>query len=370
MTCFHPITVWKQTEARLDIPARAYYDLKKVSFREVKNRLKIEIPCGRCLGCRLDQANAWATRMTMEAKTWKKCCFITLTYNNENLPVKKIPFENKAIPTLVKKDIQDFMKRLRWHEKGKETWINPINEKEENPIRYFCCGEYGPKGGRPHYHMAIFNWEPDDLVLYKQNKHGDAIFKSKKLQKIWGKGFVTVEELNFNTAAYISRYVQKKAGLEPEKKEYTGRIKWEYRTDERNGNLYQHFIHEQKNKKGTRQKEFILMSRGVGIGLKYWIENFEKIKRNEGILLKIKDVAKIKQIPRYFKKYWEKQNWEEYHRFAYKQHEKAEKTKNDIIEKLSLPETYTKDEKWEWYLKTQEKILKDKAKYLKRNEFI
>lgn len=365
MTCFHPITVWQQTHARLDIPAKDYYALKKVQFREVKGRKKIEIPCGKCLGCRLDHANAWATRMTIEAKTWKKNCFVTLTYNNENLPIN-----HEGEPTLIKKHIQDFFKRLRYHHKGKETWINPKSEKKEEPIRYFCCGEYGPKGGRPHYHVAIFNWEPDDLVFYKTNKHGDAIFKSKTLQKIWGHGFVTVEEMNFNTAAYISRYVQKKAGLEPEKREYTGVIRWEWREDERNGMPYKHFIHEQRTKKTAKQKEFVLMSRGVGIGLKYWLDNKEKIKRNGGILLKIKDTAKIKQIPRYFKKIWEKENWEEYHRFAYKQQKKAEEIKKNILKKINYGNDLSDEKKWELHLKKQEKILEDKAKHLKRNEFI
>ena len=117
------------------------------------------------------------------------------------------------------------MKRLRWHEKGNESWekINPKTGEieEEYPIRFSACGEYGPKGGRPHYHLAILNWEPKDLKEYKPNKHGDMIYKSKTLQKIWGKGFVTIEELNYRTACYIARYVTKKAGIEPEERYMT-----------------------------------------------------------------------------------------------------------------------------------------------------
>lgn len=365
MTCFKPLKAWKQTEARLDIPAKDYYALKKVSFHEVKDREQIEIPCGHCLGCKLDHAAMWATRITMESKTWKKNCFVTLTYNTPSLPLTK-----EGLATLKKKHIQDFMKRLRYYEQGAETWTHPIKGIEENPIRYFGCGEYGPKGGRPHYHLAIFNWEPDDLVLYKQNKHGQPIFKSKKLQKIWGHGFVTVEELNFHTAAYIARYVQKKAGLSAQHREYTGELKKEWAEDERNGNLWQKFIRKVKTPKKITEDEFILMSRGVGIGRLYWEQNKDKIKRNKGILLKIQDFVKLKPVPKYFKKLWEQENWEEYYRFKYEKQKDGIKTKMEIINKIKLPGNPSDELKWEFYLETQHKILKDKAKYLKRNEFI
>lgn len=365
MTCFKPIKVWKQTRADLDIPAKDYYELKKVSFHKVEGREEIEIPCGHCLGCRLDHASMWSTRITMEAKEWKKCCFVTLTYNDKNLPINK-----NNLATLCKKDIQDFMKRLRYYEKGAESWKHPITGKEENPIRYFCCGEYGPKGGRPHYHLAIFNWEPDDLKQYKINKHGDQSFKSKKLMKIWGKGFVVIEELNYNTASYIARYVQKKAGIEPNKREYTGELIAEEKIDERNGKIFTHYKNKTKQPKLLKEKEFLVMSRGVGIGRTYYEKNKEKILRNKGILLKIKDNVKLKPIPRYFKKLWEQEDWEEYYRFKYEKQKDGIKRKAEIITKIKLPNGTSDEIKWEFYLETQHKILKDKAKYLKRNEFI
>lgn len=365
MTCFKPLKAWKQTEARLDIPAKDYYALKKISFHKVKGREQIEVPCGHCLGCRLDKAAMWATRITMEAKTWKSNCFITLTYNNPDLPLSE-----KGFMTLKKKHVQDFLKRLRYYETGIETWTHPIKEIEEKPIRYFGCGEYGPKGGRPHYHLAIFNWIPNDLKLYKPNKHGQNIYKSAKLQKIWGHGFVTVEELNYRTAAYIARYVQKKAGIGAEHREYTGHIKIEPAIDERNGNTWTKFIRETKRPTKEIEEEFIIMSRGVGIGRVYWEQNKEKIKRNQGVMIKIDDKVKIKPIPKYFQKLWEQENWVEYYRFKYERQKTGIKTKIEIISKINLPGEPEEELKWEFYLNTQHKILKDKAKYLKRNEFI
>lgn len=365
MTCFKPLQAWQQTKAHLDIPAKDYYALKKVSFKEVKGRERIEIPCGHCLGCRLDHASMWATRLTLEAKNWKKNCFVTLTYNTPNLPLTE-----QGLMTLQKKDLQDFMKRLRYYHKGAESWENPRTGEIENPIRYYACGEYGPKGRRPHYHLAIFNWEPEDLKLYKLNKHEQPIYQSAELQKIWGKGFVTIETLNYHTAAYVARYVQKKAGIEGKHRKYTGEIEQKWDTDERNGKPWLRTIRKTKKEETIIEDEFVVMSRAVGIGRQYWNENKDKIKRNKGILLKIEDKVTLKPIPKYYKKLWEQENYEEYYRYKYEQQKDAIKKKVEILSKISLPDGTTEEQKWEFYLETQFKILKDKAKYLKRNEFI
>lgn len=356
--------MYKPKYAQLDIPPRDYYALKKLSFHNSEFREPIEVACGHCLGCRLDHADMWATRITMEAKTWKKCCFVTLTYNNPNLPIKN------NLPTLVKKDLQDFLKRLRYYYKGIEEWVNPKTGEYENPIRYYACGEYGPKGGRPHYHLAIFNWEPEDLKLYKLNKHGDPSYKSKKLQEIWGKGFCVVEELNPTTASYIARYVQKKAGIKPQKREYSGKIRKEWKIDERNGKPFEHYIKEQIVKKPLIEDEFQVMSRAVGIGRKYWEDNKEKIKRNNGVLIKIKNKVKIKPIPRYFKKLWEDENYEEYYRWKYERQKDGINRKLEIINKIKLKDNPNEEEIITFYLENQERILNQKAQALKRNEFV
>lgn len=356
--------MYKPRYARLDIPPRDYYALKKLSFHNSEFREEIEVGCGHCLGCRLDHADMWTTRITMEAKTWNKCCFVTLTYNTPNLPY------SHGKPSLKKKHLQDFLKRLRYYNKGIDEWVNPKTGEYENPIRYYACGEYGPKGGRPHYHIAIFNWEPDDLKLYKLNKHGDPIFKSKKLQKIWGMGFVTVEELNYHTASYIARYVQKKAGIEPIKRQYTGKIKKEWAIDERNGQAFEKHIREQKTIKKLQEPEFQVMSRAVGIGRKYWEENKEKIKRNNGIMIKLDDKVKIKPIPKYFKKLWETEDWEEYYAWKYERSKQGIIRKLEIISKIKLPNNPQEEEIISFYLKQQEKILTQKAQTLRRNEFI
>lgn len=60
--------------------------------------------------------------------------FLTLTYNNENLPKHGV----------FKEEVQLFLKRLR-------ISLDRLHYKHN--LRYFACAEYGSKSKRPHYHM-------------------------------------------------------------------------------------------------------------------------------------------------------------------------------------------------------------------------
>lgn len=192
--------------------------------------MEVKVPCGQCWRCRLEQSRQWAIRCVHEAQLHRENSFITLTYNPENLP------ENG---TLVKKDFQDFMKNFRlfleentWNgsEYKQNRKIKVVDKKNGDityrpikcyrKVRYFHCGEYGSerdkngeiiKGrlGRPHYHAIIFGYQFEDLE-YLKTKKGVDLFTSPKLEEIWGKGFVTVGSVTFESAAYVARYVMKK----------------------------------------------------------------------------------------------------------------------------------------------------------------
>ncbi len=145
------------------------------------------VACGQCLGCRLDKSREWAARIIHESMGYHDNCFITLTYEDGDLPPGG---------SLVKQHFQKFMKRLRKEFKGQR-------------IRYYQCGEYGDKLERPHYHACLFGLDFSDKELFKE-REGVYLFTSETLEKLWGHGFCTLGELSFDSAAYVSRYVVKK----------------------------------------------------------------------------------------------------------------------------------------------------------------
>lgn len=122
-------------------------------------------------------------------------CFITLTYMEEHLPDRR---------QLYHKDFQDFLKRLR----------------KKHEVRYYMAGEYGPALDRPHYHAAIFGYDFPDKQYLKQTGAGEKIYTSDELDKTWGKGYASVGELTFESAAYIARYCVTKVTGDPAEEHY------------------------------------------------------------------------------------------------------------------------------------------------------
>lgn len=143
-------------------------------------------PCRKCVECRIQYAEDWARRVMLESKKHEKNCFITLTYNENNLPKEGV----------CKRSAQLFMKRLR-------KAIAPIK------VRYFLCGEYGAKKNRPHYHCILFGYDFSDKWFFGYDKRGNAIYRSPLLEKLWTFGFSSVgEKLDFESAKYCAKYMQ------------------------------------------------------------------------------------------------------------------------------------------------------------------
>lgn len=187
------------------------------------------VPCGKCQACRLQRTREWAVRIVHETDNFEKSAFVTLTYDDEHLP------EDKG---LHKRDLQLFFKLLRRHREGK--------------IRYYGCGEYGEKFGRPHYHAIIL---------------GLASEESEEVSDAWRRGRVHLGSVNFNSAAYVSAYVMKK---------YSGDLA--------------------KEKYGGREPPFQTCSKGFG---KSWVKkNEDYLVRNLGLTIQGAHVA----MPRYYRK--------------------------------------------------------------------
>lgn len=190
-----------------------------------------DVPCGQCIGCRLERSRQWAIRCVHEASLHAENCFITLTYAPEHLPPDG---------SLKKRDFQLFMKRLR--------------KKYNTRIRFFHCGEYGTEKGRPHYHACLFGFDFPDKELWSE-RNGVKLYTSKELLSLWEhKGHVTIGEVTFESAAYVARYIMKKINGDRAEEHYT-------LTDPETGQITQ------------LQPEYTTMSRRPGIA-KEWYDKF------------------------------------------------------------------------------------------------
>ena len=174
-----------------------------------------EIPCGKCLGCRQAMSMEWSNRLILESKYHEHAYFVTLTYNDENIThcygVDPKTGEIGRFETLVKKDVQNFIKRIRFNSGASD-------------LRYYCAGEYGEKTDRPHYHLIIFGLNLEvDLIPFGFSETGNQYYRSAFLERNWintynGEklGFVSCEPANYYTMKYVSAYVTKKLGNKPD----------------------------------------------------------------------------------------------------------------------------------------------------------
>lgn len=196
MACFHPLHGYRAITPN---PSGKYSIVFNVKQGYID--LPVTVPCGTCIGCRIERTRQWAIRCVHESKMHEQNCFITLTLEDKYLNKDR---------SLDKKVFQDFMKRFRkfiaddlLKEPGQRQLVN-----HKSP-RYYHCGEYGETYGRPHYHSAIFGFDFPDKVLFADLGE-NSLYTSKILSKIWGLGHCTVGALTYDSAAYVARYIQKK----------------------------------------------------------------------------------------------------------------------------------------------------------------
>ncbi len=173
MPCFKPLTAYRTLDG-------------EIIFSEKGDCRAMELPCGRCVGCRLERSRQWAVRIMHEAKQYRDNSFVTLTYDEGNIPTDR---------SLDHRHFQLFMKRLR---------------KRFGPTRFYMAGEYGETLGRPHYHACLFGLGFEDKSYHARTPSGARLYRSAELERLWPYGFSSVGELTFESAAYVARYVMKK----------------------------------------------------------------------------------------------------------------------------------------------------------------
>lgn len=214
MACYHPVPGWYSR--KMNETGR-----RSITFRmsEGYSDRPVSVPCGNCIGCQLEKARRWAVRCSHEASLYEDNCFVTLTYNSDNLP---------SHGSLRPSDFVNFMKRLR---------------HERDGIRFFQCGEYGARLERPHHHALLFNWRFPDQEEWSV-REGTTLYRSPMLERLWPYGFSSIGEVNFDTAGYVARYAMKKVKGEAARAHY-----------------------------GKKVPEYLTMSRRPGIG-RGWLDKY------------------------------------------------------------------------------------------------
>lgn len=185
MPCFCPLEAWKPLEGG------------KLVFSEAPNTAPITVPCGQCIGCRLERSRQWAMRCFHEASLYENNEFVTLTYDDESVPVDH---------SLHYVDFQKFIRALR---KSVRT-VRQRKTSKPSPVRFYMCGEYGEDTLRPHFHACLFNVRFSDRKYLKTTGSGERLYTSEYLSSFWPHGYSSCGDVTFESAAYIARYVLKK----------------------------------------------------------------------------------------------------------------------------------------------------------------
>lgn len=210
---------------------------RREGMRKANDYMSDIVPCGRCPECIKTRKLKWVYRLQQENKVSKTAAFLTLTYDDDHLPIKN------GVPTLLSKHHTDFIKRIR-----KRTGVKGI--------KYYSCGEYGTRTNRPHYHSIIFNVPFDTLAT------------EDDLKSIWMHGHVDVGDVTDHSIAYVAGYVNKK-------------------------------IVDNDRYKDGRLPEFSRMSKGLGKSyLSESVKKYHKKKKNPFIVME--DGKKL-PLPRYYK---------------------------------------------------------------------
>lgn len=186
------------------------------------------MPCGYCVGCRANRTSQWKLRLIYELSGWDDACFITLTFDDAHV----------GDNNLSKKDIQDFLKRLRFklEEKyGTHYVYGPDGELiidkrtgepkklPNKPIKYYAVGEYGTKRKRRHYHAIIFGLSP--YVDEERKLIADSwLPRCEEWQFDRSRGNRSaIGTVTADSLAYVAGYIQKKLVGGMAKDEYKGR---------------------------------------------------------------------------------------------------------------------------------------------------
>lgn len=202
-------------------------------FRKQYGDNLVFLPCGKCSSCLKDYSRLWQVRIMCESLYHSHSYFLTLTYA-KNPPRKPL-----------KSHLRDFIKSIR----------NTFG----SGIKFFGCGELGDNTHRSHYHLILFGTELTDLQVV--SKRGlNYIYRSPSIERIWNRGFVSIGEVDIESAGYVAQYSQKK----------------------------------RLDKNLSKDSSWIIMSRGLGV--QYVMDHHNELLTSDYIYIK----GNKFKLPRYF----------------------------------------------------------------------
>lgn len=327
MGCSSPLKAWP---VGLTENGKTAYKITSLNVIDVKDKIgdPIQVPCGKCVGCRLKYSREWADRCLLEAKYHPFNWFLTLTYDDDHVPTTVLFGDEDRSDDLVfhlslkKRDLQLFFKRLR-EEFGYESF------------RYYACGEYGDETFRPHYHVLLFSQisevdlEPEPIRYLR----GNWLYKSDRLASVWQNGMVGLAPMTWETAAYTARYCMKKLG---------GAAADDYKVF-------------------GIEPEFCVMSRRPGIGYHYYEDHKDEIYRHCSFSVATEKGGHKLRPSRYYDRLYDLECPDIMHDIRLARRSSAE---NSLRLKLSRT-----DLSYEDYLRVEEQTINDRLKKLIRSDF-
>lgn len=283
MACYHPLSAFK-------LGGQIHFGAPSSSLVQ-----PLKLPCGQCIGCRLERSRQWATRIMFESQFHEENCFITLTYRDEDLPYP---------PSLDYRHFQLFMKRLR--------------KQLGHKVRFYACGEYGDEYFRPHFHACLFGVDfYSDRYFFNYSPSGKPLYRSPLLERCWTAGHSSIGDLTFESAAYVARYVTKKI---------TGDVAPDY---------YQ-FVDSQTGEVFQLKPEFARMSLKPGIG-GAWFDKYSSdvYKDHDYVIVRGRQC----RPPRYFDRLLERVDPARFEEVKADRVKKAEKyAANNTADRLAVRE--------------------------------
>lgn len=237
--------------------------LTPIQVKDKRTKEFVTVPCSRCPECLSKRISGWSHRLRQESKDSISSYFLTLTYDNESVPITRNNYMG-----LFKRDVQLFFKRIR-----KRQMAESSGQYVGRSIKYYCVGEYGGRYKRPHYHVLLYNvqlelmvsWQ-DMLILNTRGMDGKIPVKFYG----WDKGNATIGKLTPASVGYTLKYCTKPKKIPM------------HRNDD-------------------RLPEFSLMSKGLGIGyvneaIKAW-HHADHLNRMHIVIEGGKKIS----MPRYYK---------------------------------------------------------------------